>query len=214
MEIWLSSGNDDKLQLPINPEKIGYTDTSNFEDLTLASGDEATVISGRIQRTYEIVSVFMVNRPYYAAVSDMLSPKDYVEKIKGWMDNRKVLLFQVTGTNINEQVTIRSFNWSEIGGTAGDVEYTLDFKQYRPVVYSPLLDPIAQAAAVGAKSDRPADQTPQPTVYTVKDGDSLYLIAANVYGDGGRNQDIYNANKDVIGPNPNLIQPGQSLVIP
>lgn len=57
---------------------------------------------------------------------------------------------------------------------------------------------------------------PVPTqkLYTVVEGDSLWSIAANEYGDGSKYQRIYDANVGVIGPDPNLIHPGQVLVIP
>jgi LysM repeat protein len=49
--------------------------------------------------------------------------------------------------------------------------------------------------------------------YTVKEGDSLSLIAKEVYGDMGRWKEIYEANKDKIS-DPNLIDAGLELVIP
>ena len=50
--------------------------------------------------------------------------------------------------------------------------------------------------------------------YTVQQGDTLYSIAQQAYGDGNQWQTIYNANTQVIGNNPNSLQPGQVLYIP
>ena len=50
--------------------------------------------------------------------------------------------------------------------------------------------------------------------YTVKEGDTLYGIAEQIYGDGNEWEKIYQANQAVIGDNPDLIQPGQELTIP
>jgi nucleoid-associated protein YgaU len=50
--------------------------------------------------------------------------------------------------------------------------------------------------------------------YTVKPGDSPWLIAEQAYGDGAKWQWIYDHNKKVIGDNPDLIKPGQNLFIP
>jgi 3D (Asp-Asp-Asp) domain-containing protein len=50
--------------------------------------------------------------------------------------------------------------------------------------------------------------------YTVQLGDTLYLIAQKVYGDGNRWREIYEANRGVIGGNPEQIQVGMVLVIP
>lgn len=49
--------------------------------------------------------------------------------------------------------------------------------------------------------------------YTVQDGDSLYLIAEKVLGDGNRWPEIYAANAQVIGSNPDVIFPGQVLTV-
>lgn len=48
----------------------------------------------------------------------------------------------------------------------------------------------------------------------VRDGDTLSSIAQEVYGDGSKWPDIYEANRALIGENPDLIQAGQQLVIP
>jgi nucleoid-associated protein YgaU len=49
--------------------------------------------------------------------------------------------------------------------------------------------------------------------YVVQSGDSLSKIAEKVYGDSGRWQEIFDANKDQIA-DPNAIRPGQELLIP
>ena len=58
----------------------------------------------------------------------------------------------------------------------------------------------------------PVDPTAART-YEVRKGDSLWKIAARVYGDGNKWKAIAEANADVI-PNPDLIKPGQVLTIP
>ena len=50
--------------------------------------------------------------------------------------------------------------------------------------------------------------------YTVQSGDTLFLIAQKVYGDGNLWQQIYEANRGVIGNDPSQIQVGTVLVIP
>jgi nucleoid-associated protein YgaU len=49
--------------------------------------------------------------------------------------------------------------------------------------------------------------------YVVKSGDTLSKIAKELYGDGNRWREIFEANKDQI-ENPNLIRPGWELFIP
>jgi nucleoid-associated protein YgaU len=50
--------------------------------------------------------------------------------------------------------------------------------------------------------------------YTVQQGDSLFAIAQQAYGDGNMWPVIYNTNLKVIGADPNVIRPGEVLFIP
>lgn len=54
---------------------------------------------------------------------------------------------------------------------------------------------------------------PEPTFYTVQKGDSLSKIAKAQYGDAGKWNQIFEANREVI-KNPDLIYPGQQIRIP
>lgn len=51
------------------------------------------------------------------------------------------------------------------------------------------------------------------TLYKVRKGDSLYAIAAETLGSGGRWREIFEANKDKIGAG-YLLTPGQRLTVP
>ena len=59
----------------------------------------------------------------------------------------------------------------------------------------------------------PAAAPAQPRVYEVVSGDSLSKIAKHFYGDAGKYQKIFEANRDQL-KDPNLIKPGQKLKIP
>jgi LysM repeat protein len=50
--------------------------------------------------------------------------------------------------------------------------------------------------------------------YTVQQGDTLFSIAQQAYGDASEWQKIYTANAQVIGGDPNLIRVGEVLHIP
>ncbi len=51
-------------------------------------------------------------------------------------------------------------------------------------------------------------------IYTVQEGDSLWSIAENLYGDGNKWSQIYEANREAIGTNPDELYPGTDLAIP
>jgi nucleoid-associated protein YgaU len=72
------------------------------------------------------------------------------------------------------------------------------------------------ANAAPGKVPGPAPQQAaqsEPTFYTVKSGDTLGKIAAQVYRDAGKYPVIFEANKPML-KDPNKIYPGQSLRIP
>lgn len=211
MEIWLSNGTSDKLMLPVNPESIGSNDTRNFDDIVLASGDEKTVIGGKNLKTYSISSFFPSSQRIYSK-NRILTPMQYVNKIESWMNAKKILQLQVTTTNINQKVTIRSFNWEEKGGVVGDINYTLEFKEYAPPSYSVIGQKPVNTPT--PNKQRPPANKPTAKTHTVVKGDTLWMIAKKHLGDGSKWRIIYNKNKSIIGKNPNAIKPGQKLVIP
>ncbi|MEU0567866.1 LysM peptidoglycan-binding domain-containing protein [Nonomuraea sp. NPDC005983] len=53
-----------------------------------------------------------------------------------------------------------------------------------------------------------------PSSHAVGGGQTLESIAQQVYGDGSRWREIYEANRDVIGSDPNALRPGTRLKIP
>ena len=55
-----------------------------------------------------------------------------------------------------------------------------------------------------------------PTLYVVREGDTLSGIALHFYGNGTETywRRIYNANRAVVGNDPNCIRPGECLRIP
>ena len=68
-------------------------------------------------------------------------------------------------------------------------------------------------ANLEAQRQKAADMAAKPKMYVVEAGDSLSVIAKKIYGDAGRWQDIFEANKETL-KDPNMIRVGQELVIP
>lgn len=208
MEIWINNGYSDTLRLPVNPESLGYNGSNNFEDTVLANGDEKVVISGRNLRTYSIKSFIPKDWTYYSNAYPE-TPMGFVQRMKWWMEQKRVLQLIVTGTDINETVTIRSFDWEMVG--LGEIDYTIELKQHVPVSNNVL---AMVTNRVTSTSNRPASQEQPPKTYTVVSGDCLWNIAKKFYGQGSQWPKIYDRNKSVVGSNPNRIYPGQKLVIP
>lgn len=72
-----------------------------------------------------------------------------------------------------------------------------------------LMDKIAKGFTVAVDTG----VKPAPEYYTVKRGDSLWLLALTYYDDGGKWESIYNLNHNVIA-SPALIYSGMILHMP
>ncbi|WP_391509316.1 phage baseplate protein, partial [Bacillus pumilus] len=59
------------------------------------------------------------------------SPENAIAKIERMMRSKKPVRFIVTGTKINMQCSIESFNHSEGTYDIGDREFTLQLKEYK-----------------------------------------------------------------------------------
>lgn len=75
----------------------------------------------------------------------------------------------------------------------------------------PAVAPLDQRTSQTTRQSSPPATTPRQ--YTVVGGDTLTRISTKVYGESGRWQDIFQANRDQL-PNPNALRVGQILKIP
>lgn len=79
---------------------------------------------------------------------------------------------------------------------------------------APAADTIAVEPEV-AERDTPESATADtgPQTYTVQSGDTLWKISEQVYGNGSRYMEIFEANTGIL-EHPDQIFPGQKLLIP
>lgn len=163
--------------------------------------------------TISISSFFPAQNYSFCQYNTFPQPYECVALIKKFKEKGQVRLL-VTGTDINKIFYIEEFNYSEKDGT-GDVYFSIAFKEYRKITIEK--QTITQTGGKSTTTTsikaavRPVTKAIEKT-YTVKAGDTLYLIAKRQYGNGNKWRDIYNKNKDKI-KNPNLIHPGQVLRI-
>lgn len=79
-------------------------------------------------------------------------------------------------------------------------------------VPEPEVEPEPEVGSAGA-DDAADPATGRGRTYTVQSGDTLWAIAAQMYGSGSKYVKIFEANTDIL-ENPDKIRPGQKLVIP
>lgn len=209
MEIWLQKGST-KIQLPVNPAEVGGTKAIGFDDVTIVGDSEKSIFNTKNLADFSLSAFFPKEYDTsYCACKPTKKPWEYVALIKGWMDSGEPIKLIITTTNVNEDVTIRSFDYKAKAGHDGDVWYVLDLKEHKPIKINRIAITVPDSTP-----EKPVTKPAAPKKYTVKKGDCLWNIAKKFYGNGSKWPTIYNANKKVIGKNPNLIYPGQVYTIP
>lgn len=125
------------------------------------------------------------------------NPKSCVETLENWMSKGTVLNIVISGTWINMDVTISSFQVEEFGAY-GDIRYTLKLVQKKPLMiyttkelkiaaFVKKTKPRASSSGGGSKGN-----------YTVVSGDTLWGIASKKCGGGTNWTKLYDANAGTI----------------
>jgi nucleoid-associated protein YgaU len=211
IQVWLSYNNGaERLQIPVNPEKISIRGTRGYEDIEIAQLGEYTVIGGSRLKEFNFSSFFPRDYAPYCEYLDIPNPWDAVALIEKWMNSGRPMRLTVTGTPLNEAVTIRDFSYYEQGGSPGDLYFDISLKQYTFVE----IRQVSQVSGESSTDNQRPDETTPATSYVVQPGDSLLTIALKVLDDDSRWTEIYELNKDVIGPDPSSFEAGITLVMP
>ena len=196
MEMYLKKDDKDIFRFPILPSAINVQDYAITNDSNITGLGDVTVFGGKGLRTIEISSFFPNPKRKYPFVNYTDYPKQYdcVTKIKKWMDKGEVLRFIVTGTEINFQVRITDFEYSEQDGTR-DVYFTINLKEYRKIKISSTTPKKKKTDNKDRTDTKETDNKPKQKTYTVKSGDTLYDIAKKHYGKGSDYKKIIEKNK-------------------
>ena len=196
MEMYLKKDDKDIFRFPVLPSAINVQDYAITNDSNITGLGDVTVFGGKGLRTIEISSFFPNPKRKYSFVSYTDYPKQYdcVNKIKKWMDKGEVLRFIVTGTEINFQVRITDFEYSEQDGTR-DVYFTINLKEYRKIKISSTTPKKKKTDNKDRTDTKETDNKPKQKTYTVKSGDTLYDIAKKYYGKGSDYKKIIEKNK-------------------
>ncbi|KQC48533.1 peptidoglycan-binding protein [Geobacillus sp. Sah69] len=213
MQFWFRYGRE-SLQLPVNPSSFEVASPYGIEVIEVNNLGEATIPKNRGLREFRFESFLPAKYdPAYCVHNRIIPPTDFISIVEKWRDAEKPIRFIVTTANINTLVLIPEFIYRPSPpGSPGEVQFSISLKEYRV----PVIKKLTTSSKLSAKPKRPPKSEPKPKIYVVKKGDSLWKIAqnSNIYGDGSKWRQIYEANKKMIGKNPNGIKPGMKLVIP
>lgn len=197
MNIYLreKSGNKVRFAFPVLPEEVKVKCTANYQTYNIIGQGSVKIPKGMDPDSISWNGFFVgESRKKAPFIVNWTSPYDCVRILKDWQDSGTILNLILTETPVNIDVTIQSFTYTPTGAF-GDYEYSITLAKYKEIkVYT--TEELEITEFVKKIVSRPTEQTGK--TYTVVDGDTLWGIAQNMYGDGTKWQTLYDANKDVI----------------
>ncbi|MBW9159343.1 LysM peptidoglycan-binding domain-containing protein [Clostridium tagluense] len=200
MQFWLMQEND-YLWLPVPPPEFSIQKGRSNSIVNVEDFGEIALIGGKKLAPISISSFFPAREYSFCQTKNIRHPYACVELIEAWIESKKPIGFMISETNINMLCTIENFTYGEKDGT-GDVYFTIDLKEYK-ILNTETYNENSAGERIGSKK--------KPSTYTVKEGDTLMLIAKMCVGNSNLWESIYKKNKNVIGSDPSLINPGQVL---
>ena len=213
----------DLLVFPITPGNLTISSGSRNETIDLINDGEINILKSPSLITIKFEARFPMREYPYSRVPEEF--QNYFDKFAELKSEKKYFRFIVARSSgvtkspyeTNLLVSLEDFSTTEDADDGDDIICSFTLKQYKPYGVKQLGDDYAVK-----KPSRPTGNKGSDTVtYTVKAGDSLWLIAKNHYDDGNKYPLIYEANKAMLDERNNkykqpkyTIYAGQVLVIP
>lgn len=199
MEIWFKTDKE-AIRLPVLPSEIKINNSSIITSVNILRKGEVPIFTGNNLQTGEI-SCFFPNQAYsFNEYNDIKNPFSLALKFKEWCNIGQIVRLVITDDknkfNINFRVRITDFEYGQRGGS-DDIDYTLKWKEYRPIIINKLnnnsnTNSTNKDKVDNSTTDKKEEQ--KQKTHTVKKGDSLWAIAQKYYGKGSEYPKIKNAN--------------------
>src|SRR5690625_5282737 len=160
VQFWLSFDNGaEKLRLPVNPPSLGIRSSHGYHDVKISRLGEFTVIGETELDEYSFESFFPeYYNSTYCEYNGFPSPRECIELLRKWRDSRNPIRLTITGSNINEAVTIRELDYDEVAHAHnGDIPFKITLKQFKFVSFR------TTTGTSGSSRPRPVPQPSEPT---------------------------------------------------
>lgn len=188
-----------KLVIPVLPEKIDVDTSIKNEKVNVAELGEVVERGTPNAAKYSWDSIFPAKTSPVVSVSNLKSPKSYVDAITKLMKAQTPIHLVVSGTGVSDYCLITSFKYDEQGGDVGTINYGIDLTQYRTVTVRKLKKTSAPKKKTTNNTSRPSTTSNSSSgTYTVKSGDCLWSIAQAKLKNGSKWTKIYDLNESVI----------------
>lgn len=210
MDYYLSfNNNEERIRLPVISSSFEVSIPHQNTTVNITNLGEINLI-GKIGLMSMTIESFFPNQQYnFCLYNDFIKPYEYIKQLLKWKNSGKPIRVIVTGTPINYAMAIENLTYSEVDGT-GDVYFTLELKEYKFISTSTVRTTTTKNGTTLTTPTTTREVKSSPDSYVVKQGDTLWLIAKKLTGDGSNYQAI--AIKNNIS-NPDKIYVGQKLVI-
>ena len=209
MDYYLSFNNNaESLRLPVIPSAFEMNLPNQNTTVDITSIGEINLIGKAGLASITIESFFPAQQYSFCLYSDFPKPYECVLMLKRWKESGRPIRLIVTQSPINYAMAIESLTYSEVDGT-GDVYFSLELKEYKFISTTKQTTTTSNGTTLTTPTTTRQVKSPSDS-YVVKKGDTLWLIAKKVTGDGSNYKAI--AAKNNI-TNPDKIYIGQKLVI-
>lgn len=190
MDIKLSGKNKNNqnvtITIPLLPEEISYSSTARFQEYEILDLGEVKLPRGRNLNTYSWDAAFpSINRENLSFLhgGKLQKPEVYINHIEYWKNNQKKVNLMIQSTAFNQRtVYIEEFSYRMT--SIGDYQYSIS---------------LVDAVDLILNKQKKRASSKNTKKYKVKSNkETLRDIAKKFYGDGGKYNRIYNANKSLI----------------
>lgn len=197
--LWLSYNNQEEgFELPILPGKIVVSGKGDGAGYDVYGLGRINVIRSPALAEYSFEGLLPAHAYPFITAAQVFEPIFYITLLKKWRATRNPIRFVYVGAtmDINEPVSIESFEWSETAGDTGDIQFSLGLKEYRFYAAQKVQVVLQEDGSRQLQAEVPVrvDDRIVPTHYTVRSGDTLWAISRKVYGTPDRQVEIKELN--------------------